>query len=258
MKSLRKILSYLINASTWHIEPENPFAQLYRVLHEVSYPKKGDKNWRPTHCSPALQWRHDWQGHKPSGSWACIQAIVWVLPSFHRKRGPLGWNEAVRTIMNLLSTPISPRKNEYRFFIQTQLHERECLYIVKHSKVHRRRQALRTSPVHMHDGRMLITWSHTVSFHGTPTFSTQDNGAPLMSSYVIFCFHVVVLCVALCFLFCTLFNPALKAVINALKDFSMATINLSFPNFQVLSFATLTVFSVKMVCVMPHIFNARF
>lgn len=39
--------------------------------------------------------------------------------------------------------------------------------------------------------------------------------------------------------------PALQAVINALKDFSMATINLAFPNFQVLYFATLTGFPVK-------------
>lgn len=38
--------------------------------------------------------------------------------------------------------------------------------------------------------------------------------------------------------------PALQAVINALKDFSMATINLAFPNFQVLYFATLTGFPV--------------
>lgn len=219
--------------------------------------KKGTRTGG-TDIAPLPYSEDDWQGPKPSGSWACIQAVVWVLPSFYHKRGPLGWNEVVRTIMNLLSMPISSRKNEYRFFIQAQLHERECRCIVKHSKVKRRRQALRTSPVYMHDGRMLITWSHTVSFHGTPTFSARDNGAPLMSSYVIFCFHIVVLCVALCFLFCTLFNPALKAVINALKDFSMATINLSFPNFQVPYFATLTVFSVKMVCVMPRIFNARF
>lgn len=51
--------------------------------------------------------------------------------------------------------------------------------------------------------------------------------------------------------------PALKSVINALKNFSMATINLSFPNFQVLYFATLTGFSVKLICVVPYILNTR-
>lgn len=48
--------------------------------------------------------------------------------------------------------------------------------------------------------------------------------------------------------------PALQAVINALKDFSMATINLAFPNFQVLYFATLTGFPVKGLVLCPVCF----
>lgn len=56
----------------------------------------------------------------------------------------------------------------------------------------------------------------------------------------------------------TIQNPALKAVINAFKDFSMATISLAFPNFQVLYFATLTVLSIKKMCVVSYIFNAGF
>lgn len=38
----------------------------------------------------------------------------------------------------------------------------------------------------------------------------------------------------------------------------MATNSLAFPNFQVLYFATLTVLSIKKMCVVSYIFNAGF
>lgn len=134
-------------------------------------------------------------------------SLVWALPSFHCKWGSCGWNEVVRPMTYLLSIPSFLEKRNAKFAFKHD-HIKQGCYIVKCSKVQACWRAPRSFAVHLHDGWMLITWSRTVSFCRTPTFSARDNGVHLTSSYVMVCFHVVVPCVAPCFICCTLFKPS--------------------------------------------------
>lgn len=160
---------------------------------------KGTTTGGPSQSSPALEWRHDW----------CLSlcSVGWALPSFHYKWGPWGWNEEHEQWPIFCQFTSFLGKTKSKVCIQTPSHKGRTSHCqaVRSSECWR---APSSFAVHMHDGAMLMTRSRSVSFCRTPTFSVRDNGVALMSTYVMFCFHIVVPCVAPCFIFRTLFKPS--------------------------------------------------